>query len=152
MSSLRIRRAIVFLAAIAALYGGALAIRSAAGWSGQSAPLAEAPPDPAVLVGQLVDERARAQQLAGQLDEATARSAELEAALAAATAKAGHDARAADRLVRQLEAARAKLADLQDQLAATPAQAMTVSVPATPTAGSLPPAESEAVHEVEGSD
>ena len=40
MSSLQIRRAIVFLAAVLALYAGALAIRSAAGWSGQSQPLA----------------------------------------------------------------------------------------------------------------
>jgi hypothetical protein len=133
MSSLRIRRALVFLAAVACLYGGALAIRSAAGWTGQTKPLAEAPPDAAALVAQLVDERDRAAQLTVELQQASARSDELQTALAGAIAKAGHDARSARKLARQLDAAQQKLAQLQAQLAARPAPALTVTLPA-PTA------------------
>jgi hypothetical protein len=130
MSSLPLRRAIVFLGAVAALYAGGLAIRAAAGWSGQSQPLAEPPPDAAALVAQLVDERSRAEQLTAQLQEAIARSQELESALAAVTDKAARDARSAQRLASRLDGARAKLLELQRQLAARPAPTVTVAVPA----------------------
>jgi chromosome segregation ATPase len=136
MSSPRIRRAIVFLAAVAALYTGAFAIRSAAGWAGQTKPLTQAPPDAAALVAQLVDERARAEQLTAQLQLATTRTRELEGALGAATDKATRDARSAQRLARQLDAARAKLRDLQGQLTAQPAATVTVAVPASSSAAS----------------
>jgi multidrug efflux pump subunit AcrA (membrane-fusion protein) len=134
MSSIRIRRTIVFMAAVAALYSGAFAIRSAAGWAGQTKPLADAPPDAAAVIAQLVDERARAQQLAAQLQVTIARTQELESALSTATDKATHDARAAQHLARQLDAARAKLRDLQTQLTARPAATVTVAVPAPSTA------------------
>lgn len=141
MSSLHIRRAIVFVVAVAALYGGAFAIRSAAGWSGQSQPLASAPPDAAALVAQLVDERARAEQLSTQLHQATARSQELADALAAAARKAAHDARSAQQLAKQLDTARSRLQEMQRQLAARPAPVLTVSVPA-PAATAVPTAAS----------
>jgi hypothetical protein len=137
MLPLPIRRAIVFVAAVAALYGGAFAIRSAAGWTGQSQPLAEAPPDAAALVAQLVDERGRAQPLSGQLQQAMARSQELEDALAAATSKAAHDAKSAQHLASQLDSARARLEELQRQLADRPAPTVTVTVPA-PAATAAP--------------
>ena len=141
MSSLQIRRAIVFLAAVLALYAGAFAIRSAAGWSGQTQPLAEPPPDAAALVAQLVDEQARAEQLAAQLHQATQHSRELADALAGVTDKAAHDARSARRLARQLDGARAKLLELQRQFAsqpAPPAATLTLAAPSTPTP--IPPA------------
>lgn len=141
MSSLQIRRAIVVLGAVLVLYGGAFAIRSAAGWSGQSQPLAEPPPDAAALVAQLVDEQARAEQLAARLQQATAHSRELADALAAATDKAAHDTQSARRLARQLDAARGKLLELQRQLASPPARAstLTLAAPSAPTL--LPPAD-----------
>lgn len=148
MSSLQIRRAIVFLAAVLALYAGALAIRSAAGWSGQSQPLAEPPPDAAALVAQLVDDQARAEQLAAQLHQATAHSRELADALGAVTDKAAHDARSARRLARQLDGARAKLLELQRQLASQPPPpAATLTLAAPSTATPIPPAGEPDDHE-----
>ena len=150
MSSLQIRRAIVVLGAVLALYAGAFAIRSAAGWSGQSQPLAEPPPDAAALVAQLVDEQARAEQLAAQLQQATAHSNELAAALAAVTDRAANDAQSARRLARQLDAARAKLLELQRQLASQPvppAAIVTLAAPSTPTP--MPPTGETDEHEHE---
>lgn len=135
MSSLSIRRAIVFAGAVLALYAGAFAIRAAAGWSGESQPLAQQPPDAAALVAQLLDEQARAEQLAAQLEQATAHSQELTDALAAVTDKAAHDTQSARRLARQLDAARDKLLELQRQLAsraAPPAATVTLAAPSTP--------------------
>ena len=142
MLSLTVRRALVFVIAVVALYGGAFAIRSAAGWTGQSKPLAEAPPDAAALVAQLVDERARAQQLSAQLAGAMARSQQLEDALAAATSKAAHDARSAEHLANELDSARSRLEQLQRQLADRPASTVTVTVPA-PAATAAPNAGSD---------
>lgn len=141
MSSHGIRRALVFLGAVLALYAGAFAIRSAAGWSGQSQPLAEPPPDAAALVAQLVGERARAQQLSAQLQEATAHSRALADALAALTHKAGRDARSARQLSRQLDGARARLLELQRQLAARPALAPAILTLAPPATHAPPPSE-----------
>ena len=149
MSSLQIRRAVVVLGAVLALYAAAFAIRSAAGWSGQSQPLAEPPPDAAALVAQLVDEQARAEQLAARLQQATAHSRELADALAAVTDKAAHDTRSARRLARQLDAARGKLLDLQRQLASPPAPAATVMLAAPSTPTQLPPAGETDDHEHE---
>lgn len=135
MSSLSIRRAIVFAGAVLALYAGAFAIRAAAGWSGESQPLAQPPPDAAALVAQLLDEQGRAEQLAAQLEQATAHSQELTDALAAVTDKAAQDTQSARRLARQLDAARDKLLELQRQLAsraAPPAATVTLAAPSTP--------------------
>jgi uncharacterized protein with von Willebrand factor type A (vWA) domain len=141
MSSLTIRRAIVFAGAVLALYAGAFAIRAAAGWSGESQPLAQ-PPDAAALVAQLLDEQARAEQLAAQLEQATAHSRELTDALAAVTDKAAQDTQSARRLARQLDAARDKLLELQRQLASRPAPpAATVTLAAPPTPAPPPPGE-----------
>lgn len=149
MSSLQIRRVVVVLGAVLALYAGAFAIRSAAGWSGQSQPLAEPPPDAAALVAQLVDEQARAEQLAARLQQATAHSRELADALAAVTDKAAHDTRSARRLARQLDDARVKLVDLQRQLASPPAPAATMMLAAPSTPTPLPPAGETDDHEHE---
>lgn len=135
MLPLTVRRALVFLAAVAALYGGAFAIRSAAGWTGQAQPL-DAPPDAAALVAQLVDERVRAQQLSDQLDQAMARSQALEDALAAATSKASHDAKSAQHLANQLDSARTRLEELQRGRSARPVSIVTVPAPA-PTAAPM---------------
>ena len=111
-------------------------------------PWPEPPPDAAALVAQLVDDQARAEQLAAQLHEATAHSRELADALAAVTDKAAHDARSARRLARQLDGARAKLLELQRQLASQPpppAATLTLAAPSAPTA--IPPAGEPDDHE-----
>lgn len=125
-----LRRATVTLGVIALLFAGALAIRSAAGWTGQSQPLAEQPPDTASLVAQLLDEQARAQLLADQLEQAAVRTQELQSALATATKQAADDARSATHLADRLDAARAKLLDLRAQLAQAAGESLTVPVAA----------------------
>lgn len=136
-SPMYLRRATVTLGVIALLFASALAIRFAAGWTGQSQPLAEQPPDAASLVAQLVDEQTRAQLLTDQLEQATARTQELERALAAATDRAAHDARSATDLADRLDAARAKLLDLRAQLGQAAGASLTVPVAAV----AIPPAD-----------
>jgi hypothetical protein len=116
MSSLTLRRSIVVLATVASIFGGAVAIRAAAGWTALSAPLA-APPDPATLVAQLRNEKARADAITAELSQVIDRAAQLQDALAAAKAKADSDAKAAAGLAAQLAAAQKRLAVLERQLA-----------------------------------
>jgi len=116
MSSLTLRRSIVILATVASIFGGAVAIRAAAGWVASSAPLA-APPDPATLVGQLRNEKARADAITEELSQVVDRATQLQDALAAAKAKAESDATAATTLAAQLAAAQQRLAVLEKQLA-----------------------------------
>ena len=108
MSSLIARRSIVTLAVVTSLFGGAAAIRAAAGWTATSAPLV-APPNPAALVTTLQDEKARADAVAQELAQVVKQAAELEDALAAARAKAAAGAETAAGLARQLAAAQARL-------------------------------------------
>ena len=116
MPSLTLRRSIVVVATVASIFGGAVAIRAAAGWTALSAPL-NAPPDPATLVSQLGNEKARADAITSELSQVVDRAAQLQDALAAAKAKAESDAKAAAGLAAQLAAAQARLAALEKQLA-----------------------------------
>lgn len=59
MSNLTLRRSVITAATLISLFGGAVAIRAAAGWTAASGPLEE-PPNPAALVTQLKNERAHA--------------------------------------------------------------------------------------------
>ena len=146
MSSLPIRRAIVVAGAVLTLSAGVIAIGSAAGWSGQTQPLDQRPPDAAALVARLLNEQARAAQLASQLQQATAHSRALAHALTAVTHKATHDARSARQLARQLDAARTRLLELQRQLTAgpaPPAATLTLAAPAPPAPPPTEPAGDE---------
>ncbi|MGZ8563258.1 MAG: hypothetical protein ACXWWU_06540 [Candidatus Limnocylindria bacterium] len=136
MSSLTLRRSLVILATVASVFGGAVAIRAAAGWTASSAPLA-APPDAATLVAKLQDEKARADAITQELSQVVDRAAELQSALAAAMAKADADAKTASGLAAQLATAQRRLATLEKQLAsqgAAPAAAAPVPSTAQPTA------------------
>ena len=136
MSSLTLRRSLVILATVVSVFGGAVAIRAAAGWTASSAPLA-APPDPATLVAKLQDEKARADAITQELSQVVEHASELQSALAAAKAKADADARAASGLAAQLAAAQKRLAALEKQLASQG------SAPAggSPASGTQQPAE-----------
>lgn len=133
MSSLTLRRSIVVLATVASIFGGAVAIRAAAGWTALSAPLA-APPDPATLVAQLRTEKARADAITAELSQVVDRAAQLQDALAAAKAKADSDAKAAAGLASQLAAAQKRLTALERQLA------QQASAPSGSSGGSSPAA------------
>ena len=134
MSSLTLRRSLVILATIASVFGGAVAIRAAAGWTASS-PLT-APVNPATLVAKLQDEKARADAITVELSQVVERAAELQSALTAAKAKADADATAASGLAAQLAAAQTRLATLEKQLASpgtSPAAASPASAAAQPT-------------------
>jgi Skp family chaperone for outer membrane proteins len=133
MSSLTLRRSLVIVATVASLFGGAVAIRAAAGWTASAAPLT-APPDPAALVARLRDEKARADAIGQELSQVVSRAAELQDALAAAQAKAATDAKAAAVLAGQLAAAQQRLATLQTQL-----DSQTTSAPAAAAGSSAAP-------------
>ena len=130
MSSLTLRRSLVILATVASVFGGAVAIRAAAGWTASSAPLS-APPDAASLVSQLRDEKARADAITQELTQVVDHAAQLQDALAAAKAKAEADAKAAAGLAGQLAAAQKRLAELEKQLG-LPASGPSGSSAATP--------------------
>ena len=117
MSNLTLRRSVITAATLLSLFGGAVAIRAAAGWTAASGPL-EQPPNPAALVTQLKNERAHASALADELAQVVARAQELRSALDAAQTKAATDAQTATDLAAQLAAAEKKLASLQGQLGA----------------------------------
>jgi len=138
MSSLTLRRSLVILATVASVFGGAVAIRAAAGWTASSAPLA-APPDATVLVARLKDEKARADAITQELSQVVDRAAELQTALAAAEAKANTDALSAADLVAQLAAAQQRLATLERQLGAQ----TSTRTAAPPPSGAAEPAEAE---------
>ena len=117
MSSLTLRRSLVIIATVGSLFGGAVAIRAAAGWTASTAPLS-APPDPAALVGKLQDEKARADAIGQELSQVVSRATELQDALAAAREKAAADAKSAAGLAAQLTAAQQRLAELERLVAA----------------------------------
>ena len=104
MSNLTLRHSIVTVATVLSLFGGAVAIRAAAGWTASSGPLVQ-PPNAAALVDQLKNERSHAEALANELGQVVARAQELRTALEAAQAKAAVDAQSATRLAAQLGAA-----------------------------------------------
>ena len=116
MSSLTLRRSLVILATVASVFGGAVAIRAAAGWTASSAPLV-APPDAATLVTQLKNEKARADAITAELSQVIDHATQLQDALTAAKARADADATAAAGLASQLAAAQKRLAALEKQLA-----------------------------------
>lgn len=115
MSNLTLRRSLVILATAASLFGGAVAIRAAAGWTASAAPLA-APPDPVALVAGLRDEKARADAITEELSQVVSRAADLQGALSIAQEKAATDAAAAADLSAKLAAAQQRLATLEAQL------------------------------------
>ncbi len=146
MSRLVLRRSLVTLVTIASIFGGAVAIRAAAGWTAGAAPL-DQPPDAAALVGQLRDEQARADAIAAELGQVLDGSAQLQDALRAAQEKAATDAASADGLAKQLAEAQVRLATLERQLASARSPVAPAGTTVTNSTSSTAPAS-----EPEGAD
>ena len=93
------------------------AIRLAAAWAADAAPLTIAPASATQLAADLGAERARADAVTRQLEELDARSQDLAAALGQARDRVAADAANAAKLKDRLATAKSRLATLEAQLA-----------------------------------
>jgi septal ring factor EnvC (AmiA/AmiB activator) len=93
------------------------AIRLAAAWAADAAPLTIAPASATQLAADLAAERARADAVTRQLEELDARSQDLAAALGQARDRVAADAANAAKLKDRLATAKSRLATLEAQLA-----------------------------------
>jgi septal ring factor EnvC (AmiA/AmiB activator) len=112
----RLRRPLVVLGVLLALFLGAASIRAAAAWTAASAPLADRPPSVESLRAELATEQARSRALQSHLDQLNSDSSDLLAALAAAGDRIAVDATQAKELQDSLAAAKAKLAALEKSI------------------------------------
>ena len=126
------------------------AIRLAAAWAADAAPLTIAPSSATQLAADLADERARADAVTRQLEELDARSQDLSAALGQARDRVAADAANAAKLKDRLATAKSRLATLEAQLArarvALGSTALARSTSAAATRSSGGEHESEAEH------
>jgi septal ring factor EnvC (AmiA/AmiB activator) len=112
------------------------AIRLAAAWAADAAPLTIAPASATQLAADLAAERARADAVTRQLEELDARSQDLAAALGQARDRVAADAGNAAKLKDRLATAKSRLATLEAQLArARVALGSTARAPASAAAG-----------------
>jgi chromosome segregation ATPase len=93
------------------------AIRVAAAWTADAAPLKVAPASATQLAANLAGERARADVLTRQLEELDARSQDLATALRQARDRVAADAANATKLKDRLTTAKSRLATLEAELA-----------------------------------
>jgi len=126
------------------------AIRLAAAWAADAAPLTIAPASATQLAADLGAERARADAVTRQLEELDARSQDLAAALGQARDRVAADAANAAKLKDRLATAKSRLATLEAQLArarvALGSTALARSTSAAATRSSGGEHESEAEH------
>ncbi|HET9085178.1 MAG TPA: hypothetical protein VFN41_12330 [Candidatus Limnocylindrales bacterium] len=125
------------------------AIRLAAAWAADAAPLTVAPASATQLAADLAYERERADAVTRQLEELDARSQDLATALAQARDRVAADAASATKLKDRLATAKSRLATLEAQLArARQARGSTAGAPAQTTAAHVSGGEheSEAEH------
>jgi len=126
------------------------AIRLAAAWAADAAPLTIAPASATQLAADLAAERARADAVTRQLEELDARSQDLAAALGQARDRVAADAGNAAKLKDRLATAKSRLATLEAQLArarvALGSTALARSTSAAATRSSGGEHESEAEH------
>lgn len=115
-SALAARRGTTLVAILIAVGIGLLAIRVAAAWAADSAPLAVSPVSVDALEGQLEAERARSGQLLAELSRLSSQSSELGTALEAANGRIADDSEHAADLAKELDAAQKKLAKLEKEI------------------------------------
>jgi DNA repair exonuclease SbcCD ATPase subunit len=139
VTSQPIRRALTVALAIAALAIGFFAIRTAAAWTAQSAPLIVGPASAQTIEAALVDEQGRSAALQSQLNALTGQTQEMAAALATAQARVVADAKHAEDLSKDLAGANAKLKALEKSIRAA-AAASARSATATTTRTTSRPA------------
>jgi len=120
-STLRIRRTLTLVGALAAIFLGLAAIQAAAAWTADAAPLAATPVSAASIESKLEAEQARSADLQAQLDALAANADGLSTALSAAQARIDADAAHAKTLERDLQTAKKKLAALQHSIHVTAA-------------------------------
>jgi chromosome segregation ATPase len=115
-SALAARRGTTLVAILIAVAIGLLAIRVAAAWAADSAPLSVSPVSVDALQDQLEAERARSGELLAELSRLSSQSAELGTALDAANGRIADDSEHAADLVKELDAAQKKLAKLEQEI------------------------------------
>jgi uncharacterized protein YlxW (UPF0749 family) len=116
-TALVVRRMTVILGVALVLVLVIGAIRLAAAWTADAAPLAVAPASATQLTADVANEQARGQALMTRLEALDARSQDLTVALAQAGDRIAADAAHAADLKDRLATAKARLAKLETQLA-----------------------------------
>jgi chromosome segregation ATPase len=115
-TALVVRRSTTLVTVILVVALGFMAIRFAAAWTANAAPLEVAPVSVETLRAQLDAERSHSAQLSSELRRLMSQSVELNAALDAASAQIANDADHADRLSKDLSAAKKKLRSLEKSI------------------------------------
>ena len=115
-TALVVRRSTTLVAVILVVALGFMAIRVAAAWTANAAPLEVAPVSVETLRAQLDAERSHWAQLSSELRRLMSQSVELNAALDAASAQIANDADHASELSKDLTAAKKKLRTLEKSI------------------------------------
>jgi len=134
--SIVVRRTLTVVLVIAALLGGFAAIRVAAAWTANAAPLEASPIAADELRARLADEKDRSTMLEDRLTALTSHAQQLESALATAQGRLETDNGNARDLAAQLAAAKDKLAALERSIRQAHAAGRTVVVTTSTRAGS----------------
>jgi chromosome segregation ATPase len=108
-----LRRTLIVLLVGVAVLAGFGAIRIAAAWTADAAPLEASPIAADELISRLTDEQGRSATLEDRLAVLTTHAEQLESALATAQARLEADSSNAQNLATQLATAKAKLAALE---------------------------------------
>jgi len=152
-TAIAVRRSTTLVAVMLAVALGFLAIRVAAAWTANAAPLEVAPVSVETLRAQLDAERTHSAQLSSELRRLMAQSAELNAALDAADSQIANDADHADQLSMDLAAAKKKLRSLEKSIrVARAALAKQPTVTVTTVATTQTASVSGGEHDDEGQD
>jgi hypothetical protein len=131
------RRSATILGVVASLLLGLVAMRAAAAWTAEAAPLADRPPSVESLQAALRQETARSAALREQLNELTGGSRSLSEALSVAQAQIDADAGEAAALRADLATARDRLAALEASIAAAGATRTVTVVGGAPATTSV---------------
>ena len=115
-TAIAVRRSTTLVAVMLAVALGFLAIRVAAAWTANAAPLEVAPVSVETLRAQLDAERTHSAQLSSELRRLMSQSAELNAALDTASSQIVNDADHAGQLSKDLAAAKKKLRSLEKSI------------------------------------
>jgi predicted nucleic acid-binding Zn-ribbon protein len=121
VTSQPLRRTLTVALVVAALLLGFVAIRTAAAWTNDSAPLVASPASAQTIEAALVDEQVRSADLQTQLSALTGQTEEMTAALVAAQARVVSDAKHAEDLAKDLSGANKKLKALEKSISAAAA-------------------------------
>ena len=137
VTSMPVRRTLTVIIAVTALIFGFAAIRAAAAWTAEAAPLVASPQSAKSIEAALADEQTRSADLQARLTEITGQTEEMSAALVAAQDRIVADALHAEGLSKDLTAATRKLKALEKSIkvaAAAAARSRTVAASGGSTA------------------